>query len=78
MVAFLQTEIAGNGKNQGYRWLHLHAIQRGYVVSQDTIGQLIKLLDPEGVEQRRVRRLRRRYYRSKGPMCSGTWMGTIN
>ena len=66
MVAFLQTEIAGNGQNQGYLWLNLRAIQRGYV-SQDTIGQLINLLDPEGVEQRRVRRLRHRHYRSKGP-----------
>ena len=59
MVAFLQTKIAGNGQNQGYQWLNWCAIQRGYVVSQDTIGQLMKLLDPEGVEgveQRRVQR----------------------
>ena len=33
----LQTEIAENWQNQGYRWLNLLTIQRGYFVSQDTI-----------------------------------------
>ena len=67
------TEIAGNGQNQGYRWLHRRAVQRGYAVSQDTIRQLIKLLDPEGGEQRRVRRLRRRHYLSKCALAHGTY-----
>lgn len=31
----LQTEIAENGKMQGYQWLHLYAIKWGYVVSQN-------------------------------------------
>ena len=65
------TEIAGNGQNQGYRWLHRRAVQRGYAVSQDTIRQLIKLLDPEGGEQRRVRRLRRRQLKPFGRAISG-------
>ncbi|KAK0153303.1 hypothetical protein N1851_005037 [Merluccius polli] len=67
VAAFLQTELAGNGQMQGYRWLHLRAIHKGYVVSQNTVRQLIKLFDPEGVEQRRARRLSRRQYHSKGP-----------
>ena len=49
VAAFIQNEIAGTGQMQGYRWLHLRAIQRGYVVSQETIRQLIKLFDPVGV-----------------------------
>lgn len=40
---------------QVYRWLHLRAIQREYVVSQDTLGQLIMLFDAEGVELRQAR-----------------------
>ena len=67
VAAFIQNEIAGTGQMQGYRWLHLRAIQRGYVVSQDTVRQLIKLLDPVGVELRQTRRLRRRHYRTRGP-----------
>lgn len=43
------------GQMQGYRWLHL---QKGYVVSQDTVRHLIKFFDPEGVELRRAHRLR--------------------
>ena len=57
----------GNGQMQGYRWLHLRAIHKGCVVSQNTVRQLIKMLDPEAVEQRRAQRLRRRQYHSKGP-----------
>ena len=49
---------------QGYRWLHLHAVQQGFVVSQDTI---IKLVDPQGVEFRRERHLRHRQYSCRGP-----------
>ncbi|KAA8590318.1 hypothetical protein FQN60_014252 [Etheostoma spectabile] len=56
-----------NGQMQGYRWLHLRAVQQGYVVSQDTIRRIIKLVDPQGVELRRARRLRRRQYSCRGP-----------
>ncbi|KAG8013691.1 hypothetical protein GBF38_022176 [Nibea albiflora] len=48
-----------NGQMQGYRWLHLRAVQQGFVVSQDTIRSIIKLADPQGVEIRQARRLRR-------------------
>ncbi len=43
------------------RWLHLRAIRRGYVVSQETMRMVIKEIDPEGVE------LRRAQYFSRGP-----------
>ncbi|XP_061096945.1 uncharacterized protein LOC133127793 [Conger conger] len=52
---------------QGYRWLHLRAIQMGFVVQQDTIRQIIQLIDPQGVDLRRAQRLRRRQYNTKGP-----------
>ena len=67
IVSFVEEELAGSGRLQGYRWLHLRAIQRGFVVSQETMRMTIKVLDPEEVELRRVRRLRRRQYNSRRP-----------
>ena len=66
-IAFMQEELRGNGQMQGYRWLHLQAVQRGLVVSQDTARQIIKALDPRGVEARQAHRLRRRIYTTCGP-----------
>ncbi len=67
IASFVQSEMATSGRLQGYRWLHLRAIRRGYVVSQETMRMVIKEIDPEGVELRRARRLRRRQYFSRGP-----------
>ena len=67
VIAFVQEELHGNGQMQGYRWLHLRAIQRGFVVSQRTIRLILRALDPHGVEIRRARRLRRREYTTPGP-----------
>ncbi len=50
MAAFVQAEIVGNKQMQSYRWLHLRAVQRGHVGSQDKMRQLIEFFDPEGVE----------------------------
>ncbi len=36
IASFVQSEMATSGRLQGYRWLHLRAIRRGYVVSQET------------------------------------------
>ncbi len=58
IASFVQSEMATSGRLQGYRWLHLRAIRRGYVVSQETMRMVIKEIDPEGVELRRARRLR--------------------
>lgn len=67
VLAFVQHEIMTNGQMQGYGWLHLRAVQRGFVVSQDTIRRIIKLVDPQGVELRRTPRLRRHQYSCRGP-----------
>ncbi|XP_051914768.1 uncharacterized protein LOC127596383 [Hippocampus zosterae] len=67
VLAFVQHEIMTSGQMQGYRWLHLRAIQKGFVVSQDTIRQIIQFVDPVGVGIRRARRLRRRQYNCRGP-----------
>ncbi|XP_078799348.1 uncharacterized protein LOC110016040 isoform X2 [Oryzias latipes] len=67
ILTFVEEEMIGSGQLQGYRWLHQRALQRGFVVSQETIRALIKILDPEGVDLRRARRLRRRQYTCRGP-----------
>ncbi len=58
IASFVQSEMATSGRLQEYWWLHLRAIQRGYVVSQETMRMVIKEIDPEGVELWRARRLR--------------------
>lgn len=64
---FLEAQLAESGQLHGYRWMHLKCLQNGFVVTQKTIRQLLQILDPEGVETRRRRRLRRRRYFNKGP-----------
>ncbi|XP_061176268.1 uncharacterized protein LOC133185191 [Saccostrea echinata] len=56
-----------HGQMHGYRWLHLKCLERGFVVDQDTVLGLLHIIDPEGVEYRKKRRLRRRVYSVKGP-----------
>ena len=47
VAAFVEGDMAGTGQLQGYRWMHQWAIQRGFVVSQETIRLIIKILDPK-------------------------------
>ena len=57
-----------NGDNDlGYRalWKKLNFI---HGLKQRTTLEILRFLDPEGVNRRRARRLRRRQYVNKGPM----------
>lgn len=47
--------------------MHLKCLQEGFVVRQETVRVLLKILDPNGVNLRKRRRLRRRQYFNKGP-----------
>ena len=67
VAVFIQQEVSSSGKSHGYRWMHLKCIQSGLNVPRDTVYDLMKLLDPEGLLARRRIRLRRRVYVSKGP-----------
>lgn len=49
VASFMEEEMAGCGRLQGC-WFHLRAIQRGFIVSQETMKLVIMILDPEGVE----------------------------
>ena len=64
----VEEELRGSGSTIGYR----HMTQRlvvnyGLVVDKETVRELLKILDPDGVAARSGHRLRRRQYRTKGP-----------
>lgn len=67
VVNFLQQEVTKSGQLQGYRWMHLRCIQNNLVVTQEIVRELLRLLDPDGVEIRKRKRLRRRQYFNQGP-----------
>ncbi|XP_053302891.1 uncharacterized protein LOC128461802 [Pleuronectes platessa] len=67
VAVFLQDQLSEYGMLHGYKMMHLKSIQVGYVVTQETIRHLLKILDPRGVELRRRKRLRRRLYQNPGP-----------
>ena len=67
IASFLRHQMQSSGQMNGYKWLHLKCIQRGYTVTQETVHQLLLVLDPMGVAIRQRRRLRRGVYFAAGP-----------
>jgi len=68
VVKKLQEEVTGSSSNFGYRtmWQHLRQNHCMYV-PRDTIMELIRHVDPDGVSARKSRKLKRRKYHSLGP-----------
>ncbi|KAK1143785.1 hypothetical protein AOXY_G36641 [Acipenser oxyrinchus oxyrinchus] len=67
VALFLLDEMQNSGKLHGYKMMHLKCIQNGYVVTQEMVRQLMHVIDPEGIDQRRRHRLCRRMYHNLGP-----------
>lgn len=67
VALFLHDQFNQYGMLHGYRFMHLKCIQAGLVVTQSTVRALLKILDPQGVQLRSRRRLRRRLYNNPGP-----------
>ena len=68
IVTAIEEELRGSGSLIGYRAMHQRLIKyRNLVVTRDIVRQVIKILDPEGVEARCQHQLRRREYKTKGP-----------
>ena len=64
----VEEELSGSGSNIGYRQMTQRLVNDyGLVVDRETVRELLKILDPEGVELRARRSLKRRQYRTKGP-----------
>ncbi|KAB0795190.1 hypothetical protein PPYR_12029 [Photinus pyralis] len=67
VIAYITENVRNHGQLHGYRWMHLKCIQNGFVVSQEVVRSILHIVDPDGIEIRRRRRLRRRQYKNKGP-----------
>ena len=46
---FITKEHQTSGQLYGYRWLHLKCIQNNLRVPRDTVYEIMKILDPEGI-----------------------------
>ena len=68
VINVIEREIQGSGSCIGYRamWQRLRTDHK-LVVSQNTVRQALKLIDPDGVTRRRKHRLQRRRYKARGP-----------
>jgi len=66
-MLFVQAQLNGSASCQGYRTMHQVLQRHGFNVNRESIRMILSTLDPEGVEARSRRRLRRRIYFSPGP-----------
>ena len=64
---FIQDQIQKSGKLHGYRWMYNKVMLHGLKCKKEEVRAILRVLDTEGTEQRRKRRLLRRMYTSKGP-----------
>ena len=67
IVAFIQHELEGSGSCAGYRAMHQRCIRNGLMVSRVIVAQIMKHLNPIGVNTRRRGTLRRLLYYSQDP-----------
>ena len=67
LTLLIRDELQGSGSNIGYRRVWSHLMRTGVMARRDDIRKVIKELDPEGVERRKRKRLRRGKYFSTGP-----------
>lgn len=68
ILAAINLELEGSGSNLGYRAMYLR-LQKSYglQVKQQTVLNFLLLLDPDGIKNRRHKRLKRRNYKTPGP-----------
>ena len=68
VVRVIEIELASSSSLLGYRAMHQKLTNdHGLVVTRNVVRQILKVVDPEGVEARSRHRLRRRRYCAKGP-----------
>ena len=63
--------LYGPSSNLGYRSVWHHLQMKSTRVPRKIVANLLKELDPQGVQERRAHRLRRRVYQNPGP--NGAW-----
>ena len=67
VIDFISTQLRGSGQLHGYRWMYYKSKLAGFNVRKETVRQICRELDEDGVTTRRKRRLRRRCYFANGP-----------
>ena len=68
VASVIERELHGSGSLIGYRAMHQRlTVDHKLVTDRETVRQLLKILDPVGVERRLRHRLKRRQYKVKGP-----------
>ena len=68
IAEIIQEELDGLSCVLGYRSMwHILRIKYGLCVPRDRVQIILKQLDPDGTEERKRHRLKRRTYRSSGP-----------
>jgi hypothetical protein len=66
VVVFIANQCNEAGKLNGYRWMHAKCIAAGYVVMHETVRLLRTIVDCDGFNMRRKRRLQRLKYECAG------------
>ena len=66
-MTFIQHKLEGSGSCIGYRAIHQRCIKNNVMVSRVIVAQIMKHLNPIGVNTRRRGILRRWLYYSQGP-----------
>lgn len=67
VITFMQQQISSSGRLHGYRWMYEKCRERGISCKKEDVRVILGVLDADGCEQRKKRRLRRRKYLSRGP-----------
>ena len=67
VVEYIAAQCEEFGQMHGYRWMHAKCLKQSLVVSQDTVRQIMHIIAPAGIEERKARRLQRRKYLNPGP-----------
>jgi hypothetical protein len=68
IVSAIESELKGSGSSIGYRLMHQRLIiDYALNVDRETVRLVLRTLDPEGVDLRSKKRLKRREYYAKGP-----------
>ena len=68
VVSEVERELRGSGSSIGYRAMHKRlTVDYNLVTDRETVRQVLKIVDPAGVQRRSKHRLKRRSYKVKGP-----------
>lgn len=67
VISFVELQLKESGRQHGYRWMTQKCSVNGLKCTQEYVRIILRILDPEGSQQRKGRRLLRRSYISKGP-----------